>query len=110
AAEAALARARDDGRAASRLDRRARELFLRYGVPPELEDFAPAARSAPAGLTARELEVLRLVAAGRTNRDIADALVISEKTAINHLTHILEKLGVENRAAATAFALRHGLA
>lgn len=64
----------------------------------------------PAGLTAREQEVLRLVAQGKTNREIAAALVISERTAINHLSHIFAKIGVENRAGATAFALRHGIA
>ena len=62
------------------------------------------------GLTAREEEVLRLVAAGKTNREIAVALVLSERTVINHIVHIFGKLGVENRAGATAFAVRHGLA
>jgi DNA-binding CsgD family transcriptional regulator len=67
-------------------------------------------RSLPAGLSAREVEVLRLVAAGRSNRQIAQALVLSEKTVINHLTSIFNKTCTENRAAATAFAIRHGLA
>jgi DNA-binding NarL/FixJ family response regulator len=49
------------------------------------------------------------VAAGRTNRELADALVISEKTAIHHVSHIFEKLGVSSRAAATAYAIREGL-
>ncbi len=63
-----------------------------------------------AGLTAREVEVLRLVARGRTNADIADELGLSEKTIAHHLTHIFNKTGSENRAAAAAFAIRHGLA
>jgi DNA-binding NarL/FixJ family response regulator len=63
-----------------------------------------------AGLTAREIEVLRLVAKGFTNTDIADELGLSEKTIAHHLTHIFNKTGSENRAAAAAFAIRHGLA
>lgn len=63
-----------------------------------------------AGLSARELEVLGLVAQGRTNREIAEALVLSEKTVARHLTNIFTKLGVANRASATAYALNHGLA
>jgi DNA-binding CsgD family transcriptional regulator len=64
----------------------------------------------PAGLSPREAEVLRLVASGRSNRAIADALSLSAKTIENHLTNAYGKLGVDNRAAATAFAIRHGLA
>jgi len=64
----------------------------------------------PAGLTAREAEVLRLVAAGRTNRDIAVELVISEHTVARHLQNMFTKLGVSSRAGATAFAFEHGLA
>ena len=74
---------------------------------------APATVSTPgyfAGLTAREVEVLRLVARGRTNTNIADELGLSEKTIAHHLTHIFNKTGSENRAAAAAFAIRHGLA
>jgi DNA-binding CsgD family transcriptional regulator len=63
-----------------------------------------------AGLSARELEVLGLVAQGRTNREIAEALVLSEKTVARHLTNIFTKIGVGNRASATAYALNHGLA
>jgi predicted ATPase/DNA-binding CsgD family transcriptional regulator len=63
-----------------------------------------------AGLTTREVEVLRLVARGLTNTDIADKLGLSEKTVAHHLTHIFNKTGSENRTAATAFAIRHGLA
>jgi predicted ATPase/DNA-binding CsgD family transcriptional regulator len=64
----------------------------------------------PAGLSAREVEVLRLIAAGRTNAEIAQVLVVSANTIRHHVTHILDKTGCENRAAATAFALRHNLA
>jgi ATP/maltotriose-dependent transcriptional regulator MalT len=64
----------------------------------------------PAGLSMREAEVLRLVAQGLSNREIAEALVISERTVANHLASIYNKTLVDNRAAATAFALRHGLA
>ena len=64
----------------------------------------------PVGLTARELEVLRLMASGRTNREIAAALFVTQRTAATHVTHILGKLGVESRVEATAWAIRHGLA
>ena len=64
----------------------------------------------PAGLTAREVEVLRLVADGLTSGEIARELKISEKTVAHHLTHIFNKTSSENRAAAVAFAIRHGLA
>jgi ATP/maltotriose-dependent transcriptional regulator MalT len=61
------------------------------------------------GLTKRELEVLRLVAAGQTNKAIAAELVLSERTIERHLSNIFAKLGVSSRAAATAFAYRHEL-
>jgi ATP/maltotriose-dependent transcriptional regulator MalT len=64
----------------------------------------------PRGLTAREAEVLRLVATGRSNRDIAAELVLSEHTVARHLQNIFAKLGVSSRAAATAFAFEHDLA
>jgi DNA-binding CsgD family transcriptional regulator len=63
----------------------------------------------PAGLTRRELEVLRLVAAGRSNQQIADALFISRKTASVHVSNILRKLGVHTRVEAAATAHRLGL-
>jgi DNA-binding CsgD family transcriptional regulator len=69
----------------------------------------PTISPAPAGLTSREIAVLRCVAAGRSNRDIAAALALSEKTVANHLTSILNKIGADNRAAAAAFAVRHKL-
>jgi DNA-binding NarL/FixJ family response regulator len=64
----------------------------------------------PRGLTTREAEVLRLVAAGKTNREIAAALLISEHTVARHLQNIFAKLDVSSRSAATAFAFEHGLA
>ncbi|HSK18488.1 MAG TPA: response regulator transcription factor [Longimicrobiales bacterium] len=70
---------------------------------------ASTARAARHGLTPRELEVLALVATGRTNRAIADALVISEKTVARHVSNIFGKLSVTSRAAATAWAYEHGL-
>ena len=69
-----------------------------------------AASTYPVGLTAREVEVLRLVARGLTSGEIAMELKISEKTVAHHLTHIFNKTSSENRAAAAAFAIRHGLA
>ncbi len=63
----------------------------------------------PGGLSTREVEVLRLVAAGLTNRAIADALTISERTVDRHVSNIFTKLDVSTRAAATAFAYEHGL-
>ena len=61
------------------------------------------------GLTGRELEVLRLVAAGRTNKAIAAELVLSERTVERHVSNIFTKLGLSSRAAATAFAYEHEL-
>jgi DNA-binding NarL/FixJ family response regulator len=61
-------------------------------------------------LTARELEVLRLVATGKTNRAIAAALGLSEKTIARHVSNIFVKLGISSRAAATAYAYEHDLA
>jgi HD-GYP domain-containing protein (c-di-GMP phosphodiesterase class II)/DNA-binding CsgD family transcriptional regulator len=63
----------------------------------------------PAGLTAREVEVLRLLARGLSNKQIAAELVISHKTASSHVEHIYTKIGVSNRARASVFALKHGL-
>jgi ATP/maltotriose-dependent transcriptional regulator MalT/DNA-binding SARP family transcriptional activator len=63
----------------------------------------------PASLSAREVEVLRLVAQGATNRQIAATLVISVKTVNAHISHILNKIGCDNRTAATTFAIQHGL-
>jgi DNA-binding CsgD family transcriptional regulator len=85
--------------------------FARLGAHPDLA--AATALTAPtvgrAGLTARECEVLRLVASGRTNREIAAELVISEHTVARHLQNMFAKLDLPSRAAATAYAYRHGL-
>jgi len=69
----------------------------------------PRRREGPAGLTQREVEVLRLLARGLSNREIAERLVISPKTVGNHAEHIYGKIGCSNRAAAGLFAMRHGL-
>jgi predicted ATPase/DNA-binding CsgD family transcriptional regulator len=64
----------------------------------------------PKGLTAREIDVLRLIAHGNTNREIARTLSISERTVENHVTHILTKLGMESRTSVAVYAIQHGLA
>jgi DNA-binding NarL/FixJ family response regulator len=64
----------------------------------------------PAGLTGREVEVLRLIAAGHSNRAIAQALLISPNTVLRHVSNIFAKTGVANRAEAAAYATRQGLA
>ncbi len=66
-------------------------------------------RAGPAGLTRREVEVLRLLARGLPNKTIATQLVISPKTVANHAEHIYAKIGVSTRAAAGLFAMQHGL-
>jgi len=90
----------------------ARDVFQRLGARPDLarlDALEHGAAPAVSGLTAREFEVLRLVAAGKTNRAVAADLVISEKTVARHLSNIFDKLGVSSRAAATAYAYEHGL-
>ncbi len=66
-------------------------------------------REGPAGLTAREVEVLRLVAQGHSTKQIAAALAMSPKTAGNHIEHIYTKIDATNRVTASLFALQHGL-
>ena len=66
-------------------------------------------RQWPAGLTAREVEVLGLLARGLSTKQIAQRLVVTPKTAANHVEHIYLKIGVSSRAAATLFAAQHGL-
>lgn len=79
-------------------------------VPAGPASAAPAAmRSASHGLSAREIEVLRLVAAGRSNGEIAEELFITRKTAGVHVTHILDKMGVSNRVEAAMAGVRLGL-
>jgi DNA-binding NarL/FixJ family response regulator len=87
-------------------------VFRQLGAAPDLARLEALSRRTPAtigGLTARELEVLRLVAAGKTNREIAATLIISDHTVRRHLQNIFAKLGVPSRAAATAFAFQHDL-
>jgi HD-GYP domain-containing protein (c-di-GMP phosphodiesterase class II) len=69
----------------------------------------PRRREGPAGLTPREIDVLRLAARGMTNKDIAAILVISPKTVANHIERIYVKIGASNRAMASLFAMKHGL-
>jgi HD-GYP domain-containing protein (c-di-GMP phosphodiesterase class II) len=69
----------------------------------------PRRREGPAGLTAREVEVLRLLARGLSNKEIAKQLVISPKTAGNHIEHIYSKIDASTRATASLFAMQHGL-
>jgi ATP/maltotriose-dependent transcriptional regulator MalT len=90
----------------------ARALFERLGATPDLErlDSAGADEAClPDGLTERECDVLRQVAAGRTNRQIGEALSISEHTVARHLQNIFLKLDLSSRAAATAYAYEHDL-
>jgi ATP/maltotriose-dependent transcriptional regulator MalT len=100
----------DEDGAALELDA-ARATFEELGARPELErleSLAGAARD-PHGLSPRELEVLRLLATGETNKAIAAALVLSERTIDRHVSNIYAKLGVSSRAAATAFAYEQHL-
>jgi DNA-binding CsgD family transcriptional regulator len=102
----------DDDSAEMELDA-ARGVFERLGAGPDLQATLRLSRSAPTSgggsLTAREAQVLSLVATGKTNRSIAAELGISEKTVARHLSNIFTKLGLSTRAAATAYAFRHDL-
>jgi DNA-binding CsgD family transcriptional regulator len=87
--------------------------FELLGAAPDVRTAAahlPEKAQLPRGLTQREAEVLRLVAAGKSNRDIAAELVISEHTVARHLQNMFVKLEVSSRSAATAFAFEHRLA
>ncbi|WP_187432543.1 LuxR family transcriptional regulator [Agromyces mariniharenae] len=90
----------------------ARQLFTELGTTPDLrrvESLATTAGAAPDGLSEREIEVLRLVAAGMTNRAIAAQLYISERTVHRHISNIFGRIGVNSRAAAAAYAAQHHL-
>ncbi|HET6869695.1 MAG TPA: LuxR C-terminal-related transcriptional regulator [Solirubrobacteraceae bacterium] len=91
----------------------ARDAFERLGAAPDLARLSTlldiVGASDSHGLTERELEVLRLVAAGKSNREIAGELVISEHTVARHLQNIFAKLGLSSRTAASAFAFEHHL-
>jgi DNA-binding CsgD family transcriptional regulator len=93
---------------------RARETFTSLGARPDLDRLAALSGEAlpphgRASLSERELEVLALVAAGKTNREVAEALIISPHTVGRHLENIYAKFGVGGRAAATAYAYEHHL-
>ncbi len=102
----------DEGSAAMELDA-ARTAFADLGAAPDLARVDALARTAANAafgpLTAREVEVVRLVAAGKTNRAIAGELYLSEKTVAHHLGNVFAKLGLASRAAATAYAYEHAL-
>jgi DNA-binding CsgD family transcriptional regulator len=90
----------------------AHEIFEKLGATPDTERAARLAAGSPAssgGLTGREIEVLRLLATGVTNRAIAARLGISEKTVARHLSNIFTKLDLPSRAAATAYVYEHKL-
>lgn len=102
----------DDDGAEMELDA-ARSAFQQLDAIPELARVEALSGRVPVpvagGLTAREVEVLTLVATGRTNRAIADDLFISEKTVARHVSNIFVKLGLSSRSAATAYAYEHDL-
>jgi DNA-binding CsgD family transcriptional regulator len=102
----------DEETAAMELDA-ARSVFAQLGARADLARLATldrrGASSKEHGLTARELQVLRLLAAGKTNHAIASSLVLAEKTVDRHVSNIYTKLGVSSRVAATAYAYQHRL-
>ncbi len=87
----------------------ARATFEQLGAEPDAASLESLRTTKTSPLTERELEVLRLVAAGRTNREIAAQLVISPHTVSRHLQNIFLKLDLSSRAAATAYAYEHKL-
>jgi DNA-binding CsgD family transcriptional regulator len=91
----------------------ARTVFEVLGAGPDLTRvdslLTSAASKSSHGLSPRELEVLRYVAGGKTNKEIATELVLSERTVERHVSNMFTKLGVSTRAAATAFAYEHQL-
>ena len=88
----------------------ARQAFVAMSAKPAVDEVDRLLdRGAPGGMTEREVEVLRLVAEGRSNADIAAALFLSQKTVARHLSNIFAKLDVSSRTAAAAYAHQHGL-
>jgi DNA-binding CsgD family transcriptional regulator len=90
----------------------AREVFQELGAAPDLRHVRELTRGGSqgaSGLTGREIQVLKLVATGKTNRTIAEELRISEKTVARHVSNIFTKLDLSSRAAATAYAFQHDL-
>ncbi|MBV9661835.1 MAG: response regulator transcription factor [Acidimicrobiales bacterium] len=98
-----------DEQAATRSFARARVLFEQIGAHLDIHIIETRRPRSPAGLTDREIEVLCLIAAGRANKEIAAQLHLSAKTVSRHLTNIFNKLGVNSRTAATAFAYQNQL-
>jgi DNA-binding NarL/FixJ family response regulator len=99
-----------DSEAASLEFEAAKAVFARLGVRPEVaRQNAAASPVSRSPLTARELHVLGLVSTGRTNKQIAAELSVSERTIDRHVTNILTKLDVRSRTAATAYAYDHKL-
>jgi DNA-binding CsgD family transcriptional regulator len=101
----------DDDTAALELEA-ARDMFTELGAAPnlaQLDSIAGRAAGEAYGLTPRQVEVLRLVCAGKSNREIAASLVISEHTVARHVQNIFATLGVSSRTAASAFAFEHDL-
>jgi len=99
----------DDAEAARLELEAACAIFRQLGAAPDLARIEPSAKADSHGLSGREVEVLRLVAAGKSNREIAAELVISEHTVARHVQNLYRKLGLSSRAAATAFAFEHDL-
>jgi non-specific serine/threonine protein kinase len=97
------------GRALAREEAVAEALAVRVENPSHPKPTAARAAAAAHGLTSRELEVLRLIAAGHTNREIGHALYIARSTAARHVVNVYAKLGVDSRVGATAYAHEHGL-
>jgi DNA-binding CsgD family transcriptional regulator len=106
-ADACAALGDDDGQQMER--DAARAIFEQLGAAPDPGPLSREASLPTNGLTGRELEVVLLLATGATNRAIARELRISEKTVATHVGHMFTKLGVESRAALTAYAYEHGL-
>ena len=101
--------------AAERAEAYERAVRRFFGAPPtrlnRLDGTGgdPGRRALPDGLTAREVEVLRLIAAGRSNREISEELTLSVRTVARHIANIYTKIGTRNKAEATDYAHRHGL-
>jgi DNA-binding NarL/FixJ family response regulator len=90
---------------AGRLDREAVKAVIAAAGPRP----AASLRSSPTKLSEREVEVLRLIVGGRSNRQVAEQLGISAKAVGHHVQHIYSKIGVSTRAGAAVFALEHGI-
>ena len=109
----------DDKQRAVSLLYESRSIATELGMPPLMErtqdrldrigTTAPEAPEYPSGLSQREVEVLRLVALGKSNREIGDELAITERTVRPHVSNIYQKIGANNRSEATSYALREGL-